>query len=134
MTRREELAQISREFDEAAPYLQAAIEYDRSRGYDLSDIKDRVMLGDLQLWRGDDWAAVTEVLNYPRRRTVLIHLAGGKLTSMVQANDDLEEFARVMGADYIEIIGRKGWARRLRDMGYEEAAVHLVKEVPHERQ
>lgn len=128
---RTQLERMSSNFDEVAHYLQAALDHDHSRGYTLDDIKEMVMLGQLQFWRGEDWAAVTEVLKYPQRKTVLIHLAGGNLASMMQVNDDFERFAQLVGADYIEIIGRKGWARRLRDMGYTEAAVHLVKEVPH---
>lgn len=124
MTRQE----LLEAFQVAAPMLQAALA--RGRGeYHLEDIKDRVVLGDLQLWLGEGYAAVTEVLDYPQRRIVLVHLAGGELAPLIEADGELVKFAKVMGATGIEIIGRKGWVKALRDHGYQESAVHLFKEV-----
>lgn len=115
-------------FQVAAPMLQAAL--DRGQGeYHLEDIKEGVLLGDLQLWLGEGYAAITEVLNYPQRRIVLVHLAGGELAPLVEADGELVKFAKAMGATGIEIIGRKGWVKALRDHGYRESAVHLFKEV-----
>lgn len=130
MTRREQLQDLSAKFDSVAHLLQPAID----RGMDvltLDDYRDRVLTGDMQLWVDEGYAAVTEVLNYPRSRVVLVHLAGGELDPLIEADGELEKFARIVGATGIEIIGRRGWVRALRDRGYKEAAVHVFKEVSH---
>lgn len=131
MTKRDQLIALAAKFDSVAHLLQPAID----RGLDvlaLDDYRDKVLTGDMQLWVDEGYAAVTEVLNYPRSRVVLVHLAGGKLDSLLEADGELDKFARIVGATGIEIIGRKGWVRALRDRGYREAAVHLFKEVSHE--
>jgi len=128
VTERERIVRLLAAFASAAPMLQRAL--DRGQGqFTLGDIKDRVMEGELQLWHGEGYAAVTEVLNYPQRRVVLVHLAGGDLAPLVEAEGDLVKFARAVEATGIEIIGRKGWVKALRDRGYQETAVHLFKEV-----
>lgn len=128
MSQREHYLALSQTFDSVADVLQSALAYSIG-GLTLADYKEHVMMGDMQLWVGEGYAAVTEVLNYPRSRVVLVHLAGGKLDPLLEADSELEKFARIVGATGIEIIGRKGWVRALRDRGYKEAAVHLYREV-----
>lgn len=115
-------------FDSVAHLLQPAVD----RGYGdmtLEDYRARVLDEDMQLWVGDGYAGVTEVVNCPRSRVVLVHLVGGSLEALLGDYDDLEKFARIVGATGIEITGRRGWVRALRDRGYREAAVQLYKEV-----
>jgi hypothetical protein len=119
---------LAREFDAVAHILRPAVDV----GYgdlELADFKYWVLDGTMQLWVGGGYAAVTEVINYPRSRSVLVHLIGGNLESILEANGALDQFAKAMKAKHIEIIGRKGWTKVLRGRGYREAAVHLVKEV-----
>lgn len=125
---REQRLRLMEAFDQAAPMLEPALSHMNGELL-LEDVRERVLLGDMQLWLGEGYAAVTEVLNYPRRRVVLVHLAGGELAPLVEADGELVKFAKLVEATGIEIIGRKGWVRALRDRGYREAAVHLFKEV-----
>lgn len=132
MTQREHLQKLSDAFDSVAHLLQPAVE----RGYGdlmvLEDFKERVMMGDMQLWIGEGYAGVTEVVDYPRSRVVLVHLVGGELESLLRDHGELVKFAKLVEAAGIEINGRKGWTRVLKDRGYQEAAVRLFKEVSHE--
>lgn len=128
MTRREHLIALATKFDSVAHLLQPAIDRNHA-GLTLEDFKERVLTGYMQLWVGEGYAAVTEVLNYPSNRVVLVHLGGGELEALIEADGELEKFARIVGATGIEIIGREGWVRALRDRGYKKAAVHLWKDV-----
>lgn len=128
MTKREQIMELAEAFDSVAHLLQPAVERNPI-GFTLEDIKEKVLTGYMQLWKDEGYAAVTEVLNYPGSRVVLVHLAGGELEALLEADSELVKFARMVGATGIEIIGRKGWVRALRDRGYREAAVHLFKEV-----
>lgn len=129
MMSREQYQQLANNFEVAAPYLQATLDRTADGKMTLDDVRDRVMLGDLQLWLGEGFAGTTEVLDYPQRRVVLVHLAGGKLDAMLPVYPQIEEFAKSVGATGIEIAGREGWARVMKDRGFKVSAVHLFKEV-----
>lgn len=119
-------------FEASRHFLQAALDRDEGR-YAMADILDGIMEGNLQLWSSPEFAAVTEVLDYPRRRVVRVHLAGGNMDALIATDGDLTRLAQVVGATGIEITGRRGWVRKLAEHGYRESAVRLFKEVPHER-
>ena len=127
--RRDELAALAQEFEQARPLLEQALAKDTTNTWTMDAIRDRVMMGDVQLWHNPRYAAITEVINYPQRRVVLVHLASGELDAIVQAYEDLEKFARIVEATGIEINGRKGWTRVLKDRGFNEVAVRLFKGV-----
>lgn len=123
---------LIQKFDAARPLLQSAL--DRANGeYLLDDILEGVLDERLQLWTAPGFAGVTEVLNYPRRRVVLVHLCAGELDAIRAAEGQLTRFAQIVGADAIRILGRRGWAKALADYGYRESAVEVTKEVPRGR-
>ncbi len=119
---------LSELFDSVAHLLQPAVDCGFG-GTTLADYRKWVLAEDMQLWVGDGYAGITEIINYPHSRAVRVLLAGGKLEALVEADSGLEKFAKLVGADAIEIIGRRGWTRALAHRGYREAAVHLVREV-----
>lgn len=126
------MSRLADTFDSVAHLLQPAI--DRGYGRDtLADYREWVLDETMQLWVGEGYAGVTEILNGPRSKTVKVHLAGGKLKALIDADSGLEKFAKLVEADSIEVIGRRGWTKALKGRGYREAAVHLVKEIPHGR-
>lgn len=74
-------------------------------------------------------AATTEVVRYPQKTAVSVVLAGGKMFDewIEKGIYIIEEFAKMIGADSVQIIGRRGWARKLTPHGYREASVVLSK-------
>ena len=122
---------LAEAFVAAKPRLQAAL--DRAGGeYTLDDIWDIVASGEGQLWHNDEFSGVTQVIDYPQKKVVLVHLAGGDLDALLKAagpGGDLEKFAKIVGADGIEIVGRRGWVRAMADIGYREQYVRVYKEL-----
>lgn len=115
-------------FLQAKPMLQAAL--DQGHGeYDLEDIWAGLRDNLYQLWLGPGFAAITEVINYPNTRMVLVHLAGGDLDALKAADEQLVQFAKIVDAKFIKIVGRRGWVRALKDKGYSEAFTQVIKEV-----
>lgn len=116
-------------FDAAKPRLEAALA--RSDGlYAIADIEALVMEERGQLWHGPEFSGVTEVINYPQKRVVVVHLAGGSLPGLkaaIKAGGDLDKFARIVGASAIMINGRRGWVRALAEDGYREVSVQVIK-------
>lgn len=101
----------------AAPMIeQARRRYDRD--YGLADVLKALEAGRALLWLvnvdGQPVAAMTTSEEiYPRRKSILIELLGGKGVSewASAAIAELASVARAAGYDAIETRGRPGWAK-----------------------
>ena len=92
------------------------------------DILDLLRNDQAQFWPADNSAMVTEIVGYPNGSHCRIWLAGGNYDELRELERDrLIPWARQRGCRRIELVGRKGWARRLKD--YKEVAVVMAKEI-----
>lgn len=76
-------------------------------------------------------AVVASVMTYARRKALRLVLGGGEDLKAWQVPllAHLEELCRKLDADRIELIGRPGWARALKPLGFEQHCF-MVREVP----
>lgn len=110
------------------PWLEAALE--RSGGtHTLDDVVQAIIKGEMQFWPAPKGCAVTEIVNYPRKKVLHIFLAGGEMEQIIDMDDSAVEFAKMNGCTGMSIAGRKGWKRVLKDKGYEEAFTVLGKDI-----
>ena len=74
-------------------------------------------------------AFVTEVCDYPQMRTMRWVLAGGNNLEewLSPLTEKVENWAKRNKCQRLEIVGRKGWTKVLRD--YNPQAVYFVKEI-----
>ncbi len=81
----------------------------------LEDVRQGIAKGALQLWIGRRSVAVTEVVNYPRRRVLNVFLAAGEHADMAACMPGIEAYARGVGAGALMMAGRvarrTGWDR-----------------------
>jgi len=91
----------------------------------MADVFASVIRGDAQFWFAEDAGLVTEVISYPRRRTLRFWLAGGNIETLKELEEQAIEWSKGYNCVACEIIGRRGWVRALD--GYEEAATVGVK-------
>ncbi len=105
------------------PLLVKALE--RSNEYSVADVLHFAHTGDWQLWYGPNSVAFTRIANYPQHTVLIIILAAGELEEIMDLEPQVAEWGRDMGCKYVEIYGRRGWARAL--PGYEEQSVILRK-------
>lgn len=122
------LEEMRGEFARCAPWLQAALDAGGNT-HTLEDVWRSVREGRMQFWPAERAAAVTEIVVYPRLKTLHIFLAGGDMDQIVDMDASATEFARLNGCAKVTIAGRKGWARVLRDNGYAEGLTVLGKEI-----
>lgn len=113
-------------WDRIEPYLDGAAKYTYGR-FNVEDIKEELLTKDQQLWIAYDdvtettyGAVVTEIITYPRLKTLVMHFTGGIelpkwKTPMLEA---LQEFARNNDCDVIESYGREGWGKVFKDDGF----------------
>lgn len=113
------------------PYRKMLIEaLEHSGGsHTFQNIVDSVQNEVMQFWPMEKSCLVTEVINYPRLKTLHIFLAGGDLEEIKSINNTLEFLCQEIGADYISLSGRRGWIKALADIGYELSHVTLAKKV-----
>ena len=106
-------------------YMEGAARYTHGR-FTCEDIKQGLINNNLQqLWIAyeDDkayGAVITEILEYPRMKTLIMHFTGG--IELPKWKDDmlalLRRFAKDHGCKTIESFGRTGWKRVFKNDGF----------------
>ena len=97
------------------------------------DIVEAVDQKDMFFWPGKRSAAITEVLEFPRKRCMHIFLAAGDMEELKEMEPCFVEFAKHFECDFVSLSGRAGWKKSLKDMGYKAAHISLFKKVNHGR-
>ena len=106
-----------------APVLSRAL----AGTHSMADVLGQVLRGDAQLWTDAEAAVVTEIVIYPRRKVLRAWLAGGAYEGIRRIENQVVPWAKEYGCQEIQIVGRLGWRRRLKD--YRESAVTMTKEI-----
>ena len=108
-------------------HILAALEH-AGGTHSEDDVLDLLRADQAQFWPADNSAMVTEIVGYPNGNHCRIWLAGGEYDELRALERDMViPWASSMGCRRIELVGRKGWARRLND--YQEVARVLAKEI-----
>lgn len=82
--------------------------------YTTDYILSRLLEKTYALWvYGDITAAgITEVIEYPTKKVCLVAFAGGRdMPEWAKDMPTIEQWAKSVGCESIEIHGRKGWQR-----------------------
>lgn len=115
-------------------YLNAALEYSLGE-YSTSDIKSACISKNMQLWvkigKEVEGAFVTKISKYPQKNILCVLLLGGKefITWRDEADALLNAFGKENNCEYVELFGRKGWGRMLKDINYKEQTRLFAKEI-----
>ena len=121
-------------WDQVSANIAEALRYDSGR-FDLEDVREAIRAERAQLWlafRNAGWIAtvVTEVQRYPQKSVLRFWcLEGSGVKENLALERVFEPFARRCDCDQLEIIGRAGWERILRPMGYRRQSTVLVRDL-----
>jgi len=124
---------VARLWPRIEPLVRRGLAYADGR-YAPGDVLRALLARDMQLWLvvgggTIEAVCVTEILRYPRQRRCNIFLcAGGGMRRWVGLLRDIEGWAREQGCAAVELQGRPGWARVLKD--YRRTYILLRKELP----
>lgn len=115
------------------PMLQRAIDFNDG-DFDGNHVFERLMEDTMQLFVGyntDDiiYAAVTELIPYQYNKALRIVLMGGKQINSWVDTKTFEKFGKLEGCNRIEIVGRKGWVKKLISRGYKQTHYIVTKEL-----
>lgn len=109
-------------------HIEAALEY--SGGTHLfEDVKEAILDGRMQLWPAPNSCAVTEIVEYARKKVVHVFLAGGQMDEVVDGIESVADWGRQQGCQSMTISGRKGWERILDKSGFRPVMVVMEKEL-----
>ncbi len=109
-------------------YIQGAIDHSQGEAT-LADYYEHLSTGDMQLWLAVDKSnilacMVTQIAPYPSKRVLRIIAIGGvEMERWIQFLPDVEHWALNMGCTSLEVWGRKGWLKILRDW---ECSYHIL--------
>jgi len=116
-------------------YLIAALKHGLGE-YSIEDIKKSCKSRDMQLWvnfdkEGVQGAFVTKISNYPQKNILCVLLLGGNefMKWRDEADALLNAFGKENNCEYVELFGRKGWGKILKDINYEEQTRLFAKEI-----
>jgi len=116
-------------------YLSSALEYGLGE-YTIEDIKKSCILRDMQLWvkfnkEGVEGAFITKISKYPQKNLLCVILLGGNefIKWRDEADALLNAFGKEHNCEYVELFGRKGWAKMLADIDYKEITRLFAKEI-----
>jgi hypothetical protein len=108
------------------PMIEAALRY-AAETYAYEDVVKAVQTGEMFFWPAQESFLVTEVAQFPRKRTLHIFLAGGKLSEVKSMDESLVAYANFLHCDSISLSGRPGWEKALNDLGYKKIHTTLGK-------
>ena len=111
-------------FERCRPWLVEALE---GSFFTIEDVARALADNRAQLWPGKNAVIVTEIQTYPNERVIQVWLAGGDMQEIMQMAAGLESWARLNGCSSVLVEGRQGWARVLKEQGYEPYSYTAVK-------
>jgi hypothetical protein len=108
-------------WDRVGPMLQKVVDHTEGE-LQPEDFLDNIVNKYMHLWLAVEdadilMAMVTQIIEYPRRKTLRIIALSGKnfKETHSQFNDMIESFAIQAGCSGLELWGRKGWKKMLPD-------------------
>lgn len=117
------------EWQRCRHWIVAALEHCDT--HDIDDIEHALSQDLMQFWPGQKSAMVTQIVTYPKLRTLDIFLCGGDLDELFEIEQVATEYARAWGCQRIVGGGRKGWSKVLAKRGWKPITL-LKKDLTNE--
>jgi len=116
--------------EQARPLIEAALDFSGGT-HSFEDVCRGVSEGQLVYWSGPNSAVVTEIIEYPQKRTLHFFLAAGNMAELEAMYPTIIEWGRMQGCTAASLAGRKGWERSFlaRQEGWERKLVVMMKEL-----
>lgn len=99
--------------------------------HSLDDIFQSLLMRERQLWISGnsdiDYIIITKIYHKQQDKRCLLELCAGRGAGALPYLNIIENWARDAGCDRIELVGRKGWLRVLKD--YSQNIYILEKEL-----
>lgn len=109
-------------------HIKRALSYQATHA--IEDVERMILEDEAQLWLGEKSAAVTEIVQFPKCKTLHLWLCGGDLREIIDVMlPKAEAFARQEGCTRLTTAGRVGWDRVMKGQGFSPAASICAKDL-----
>lgn len=105
------------ELERCREFIEPALVYSGGT-HEWEDIVEGVHKAHMQLWANKDAAAITEIIQYPRKKVLNVFLAGGEMGQLIEMLESAKAWGNAQGCDTITMSGRRGWLRVLGKQGW----------------
>jgi hypothetical protein len=116
------------ELERCREFLEPALAYSGGT-HEWEDIVEGVHSMRMQLWANERGAAITEIIQYPRKKVLNAFLAGGEMDQVLEMIDSAKQWGAGQGCSSITMSGRRGWLRVLGKHGWEEQFCTMACEI-----
>jgi hypothetical protein len=110
------------------PEIEAALQH-AGFSHTFDDITAMVINGHLTLHTFEDCFCLTQVTVWPQFTSYHFMIAGGKLESIIARKPFFEALAKAQGCKVMSFSGRPGWARALKNYGWEHKFTTMWSEI-----
>jgi hypothetical protein len=86
--------------------------------HSVDDVGAMIAAGHAQLWPGPASVLVTEIVEFPRPKTLHVFLAAGRMAEVLALSQIALDWGRRQGCARATLAGRKGWDRVLTTRGW----------------
>lgn len=107
-------------------HIEAALGYGGNT-HSFDDVRDMILKGTAQIWPAPRGCAVTEIVQYPRKKVLNVWLAAGEMDQIIDMLDNAMEWGRAQGCEAMTLSGRMGWQRVLAKHGFKPAMLVLER-------
>lgn len=108
--------------------IESALAYSGGT-HTFEDVQEMVATGRAQLWPAPRGVAITEIVEYPRKRVLHIFLAAGEMDQLLDMIESAERWGRTQGCTSLTMSGRMGWQRVLDKHGFKPLLVTMEREM-----
>ena len=111
------------------PMIEAALEYGAGT-HTIEDIENCIEDGSLRFFSSPNSAVIVEIFTSGRKKVISFFLAGGDLTELKTIIEPrLLGWAKAQGCNQVRVVGRPGWVRAIRDVGYKSSWMMVYKDI-----
>lgn len=121
-------AEASWEWLRCKHYIEAALAHGPALE-SIGDVERLISAGQYHFWPAEQSAVITEFVQYPNAKALMIRHAGGDLKELKSLRPSIEAFAKANGCELLAAEGRKGWERVFRNDGYRFAWAMYLKDL-----
>lgn len=117
------------EFKRCRQWLEDALEF-ADNTFNIIDVADGIALGNMQFWPEEDSAAISQIVEYPRKKVIHVFLLGGNMDGAKALEKKMAVWGKSQRCQAITLTGRPGWSKSfLKDIGYHSSSISMSKEI-----
>lgn len=109
------------------PWIEGALEYALNT-HNYADVIAEIEVNTATMWPFEHSAVVTQIATFPKVRIFNFWLAGGDMEDLLSHEPGMIEWAKAEGCTRFHLLGRPGWSRAMKHLGYRPAIYIAAKE------